>query len=59
MPSKVENMCAFTHREEHVSVPKSLGAEKVIVGDMHDESAIRSTMQGVWNVYHITFEYYD
>ena len=43
--SKVESICAFVHREEHVSVLKSLGAEKVIVGDMHDEAAIRSAMQ--------------
>jgi len=51
--SKVESVCAFVHREEHVSVLKSLGAEKVIVSDMRDESAIRSAMQGVRSVYHI------
>jgi len=51
--SKVESVCAFVHREAHVLVAKSLGAEKVIVGDMHDESAIHSAMQGVRSVYHI------
>jgi uncharacterized protein YbjT (DUF2867 family) len=51
--SKVESVCAFVHRDDHVSVLKSLGAEKVIVGDMHDESAIRSSMQGARSVYHI------
>jgi len=51
--SKVESICAFVHREEHVSIVKSLGAEKVIVGDMHDESAIRSAMQEARSVYHI------
>lgn len=51
--SKVESVSAFVHREEYVSVAKSLGAERVIVGDMHDESAIRSAMQGVRSVYHI------
>ena len=51
--SKVESVCAFVHREEHVSVLKPLGAEKVIVGDMNDESAIGSAMQGVRSVYHI------
>ena len=51
--SQVESVFAFVHREDHVSVLKSLGAEKVIVGDMHDESAIRSAMQGVRSVYHI------
>ena len=51
--SKVESVCAFVHHEEHVSVVKSLGADKVIVGDMRDESAIRSAMQGARAVYHI------
>ncbi len=51
--SKVESICAFVHREEHVSIAKSLGAEKVIVGDMRDKSAIRSAMQSVRAVYHV------
>jgi uncharacterized protein YbjT (DUF2867 family) len=51
--SNVERVCAFVHREEHVSVLKSLGAQKVIVGDMHDESAMCSAMQGVRAVYHV------
>jgi uncharacterized protein YbjT (DUF2867 family) len=32
---------------------KSLGAEKVIIGDMRDEASIRSAMQGAQSVYHI------
>jgi uncharacterized protein YbjT (DUF2867 family) len=51
--AKVESVCAFVHREEHVSVAKSLGAEKVLVGDMRDEIAIHSAMQGSRAVYHI------
>ena len=51
--SKVESICAFVHREEHVSVLKSLGVEKVIVGDMRDEDAIRYAMQEARSVYHI------
>ncbi|MBC7877840.1 MAG: NmrA family NAD(P)-binding protein [Anaerolineales bacterium] len=51
--SKVENVCALVYREEHVSIAKSFGAEKIIVGDMHYESAIRSAMQGVRSIYHI------
>ena len=51
--SKAESVCAFIHREEHVSVVKSLGAEKVIIGDMSDKSAIHSTMAGIRVVYHI------
>jgi uncharacterized protein YbjT (DUF2867 family) len=51
--SKVESVCAFVHREEHIRVVKSLAAEKVIVGDMRDEGAIRSAMLGVRAIYHI------
>lgn len=51
--SKVESVCAFVHREEQVSVVKSLGAEKVVVGDLRDETAIHSAMEGARAVYHI------
>lgn len=53
MLSKIESIYAIVHREEHVSVAKSLGADKVIVGDMRAEAAIRSAMQGARAVYHI------
>jgi NAD(P)H dehydrogenase (quinone) len=51
--SKVESVCAFAYRDEHVSVLKSLGAEKVIVGNLHDETFIRSAMEGVRAIYHM------
>ena len=51
--SKVESICALVHREEHVSLLKSLGAEKVLVGDMRAEAAIHAAMQGARAVYHI------
>jgi NAD(P)H dehydrogenase (quinone) len=51
--ANIERVCGFVHREEHVSTLKSLGAEKVIVGDMRDKNAIGSAMQGVRAVYHI------
>jgi len=51
--SKVESVCAFVHREEHVSALKSLGVDKAIVGDLHDQAAIRSAMQDARSVYHI------
>jgi uncharacterized protein YbjT (DUF2867 family) len=51
--SKAESVYAFVHREGHVAVAKALGAEKAIVGDMHDETEIRSAMQGVRAVYYI------
>lgn len=51
--SKAESVCAFVHREEYVSIVQSLGAEKVIVGDMLDTSAICSAMQNARAIYHI------
>jgi len=51
--SKVENVCALVHREEQIAVLKSLGAEKIILGDMRDDDAIRYGMQGVRAVYYI------
>ena len=51
--SKEESICAFVHREEHVSALKSFGVERSIVGDIRDGTAIRSAMQGVKAVYHI------
>lgn len=49
----VESVCALVHREEQIPVLKSLGAEKIILGDMRDDDAIRFVMQGVRSVYHI------
>ena len=51
--SNVESVVAFVHRAEQVPVAKSLGAQKVIVGDLRDGSAIRSAVQGVRAVYHV------
>lgn len=51
--SKIESVCALVNRDEYVSIVNSLGAEMIIVGDMHHESTIRSAMQGVRAVYHI------
>ena len=51
--SKVESICALVHREEHIPILKSLGAEKIILGDMRDDDAIRFVMQGVRAAYHI------
>ncbi len=51
--SKVESVCAFVHREEHVSVAKASGAEKVVVGDMRDENALQKAMQDIRAIYHI------
>ena len=49
----MESVYAFVHREESVSDLKSLGAVKVIVGDLRDETAIRTAMQNIRAIYHI------
>lgn len=51
--SNIESICAFVYHNEYVSALMTLGAEKVIVGDMRDRSAIRSAMEGIRSVYHI------
>jgi NAD(P)H dehydrogenase (quinone) len=51
--SKAESVCALVHRQEQIPILKSLGAEKIIFGDMRDDDAIRFVMQGVRAVYHI------
>jgi uncharacterized protein YbjT (DUF2867 family) len=51
--SRVEGVRAFVNREAYVPVATSQGAESVVVGDLRDEPALRSAMQGVRAVYHI------
>jgi len=51
--SKIEPVSALVHREEHVAALKSLGAEEVIVGDLLDESSLRSALEGARAIYHI------
>lgn len=48
-----ESICAFVHDEGQAQIASSLGAGRVVVGDMHDEEAIRSAMQGIRGMYHI------
>lgn len=51
--SKVESVCAFVHRQSSVPVVKSLGADRVIVGDLLDELALEPALEGARAVYHI------
>jgi len=51
--SQGEEVCALVHREEQMATLKSLGAYKVIVGELQDQATIHSAMQGVQRVYHI------
>jgi len=47
------SVCAFVHRKEQEFVLRSFGAEKVILGDMQDEDAIRLALVDVTAIYHI------
>jgi uncharacterized protein YbjT (DUF2867 family) len=48
-----ESVCALVHRAEDIATLESLGAEKVIVGDMLSETVIRTAMKDMRAVYHI------
>jgi uncharacterized protein YbjT (DUF2867 family) len=49
----VEGVCAFIHHAEQEQTLRSLGAERVVIGDLRDEHGVRSAMRGVRAVYHI------
>ena len=51
--SKAESVHALIRREEDLPVLQSLGAEKIVLGDMRDDDAIRYGLQGATAVYHI------
>jgi len=51
--SKVDSVCAFVRREEQIVALETLGAEKVVVGDLREGSAIAAAMRGARSVYHI------
>jgi NAD(P)H dehydrogenase (quinone) len=51
--SKTGSISALVHREENIPLLKSLGAEKVIVGDMRERTVIDTAMQGIRAVYHL------
>lgn len=51
--STVERVRAFVYREEYVHGVQALGAEKVMVGDIRDEAAVRSAVKNARAVYHV------
>lgn len=51
--SQVESVCAFVRDEKYVMTLKSLGAEKVFVGDLEDKSALHSATKNIRAIYHI------
>lgn len=51
--SKVESVSAFVYRQEQDAIAKALGAQRVIVGDLRDASALHAAVQGVRAIYHV------
>lgn len=51
--SKLESVCALVYHEEQITALKSLGGEKIVLGDMRDDDAIRFALQDARAVYHI------
>lgn len=51
--SGVESVCAFVRDAKHAEPLKSLGAEKVFIGDLGDKSALLSAVKNVRAIYHI------
>jgi uncharacterized protein YbjT (DUF2867 family) len=53
LAARGEAVRAFVHREAHAEKVQALGAHGAVVGDMRDESALRTALSGVRAVYHI------
>lgn len=51
--SQVESVCAFVRDEKYIETLKSLGAEKVFIGDLEDKPALLSATQNIRAIYHI------
>ena len=51
--SQVESVCAFVRDEKYVETLKSLGVEKVFIGDLQDKSALLSAMKNIRAIYYI------
>jgi uncharacterized protein YbjT (DUF2867 family) len=51
--AKKQAVRALVHRDEQTTLVKSLGAQEVVVGDMHDKTTMRHAARGVRAVYHI------
>lgn len=48
-----ESICAFVHNEQQAVIARAQGLQRVVVGDLRDEVAIRAAMHGVKALYHI------
>lgn len=53
LAAKGQRVRALVHRDAQRNPVESLGAQEVIVGDMHEESTLRAAAQGAQAVYHV------
>ena len=53
LAAKGQRVRALVHRDAQRNPVESLGAQEVIVGDMHEESTLRAAAQGARAVYHV------
>jgi uncharacterized protein YbjT (DUF2867 family) len=53
LAAKREQVRAFVHHPDQARAVVEQGAVQAVVGDLHDESALRGAMEGVRAVYHI------
>ncbi len=51
--AKRQDVRAFVHRSEQVPVVEALGAQEVLVGDLHARETVAQALQGVRAIYHI------
>lgn len=51
--SQVESVCAFVRDEKHSESLRTLGAEKIVVGNLLDPLALASAVKNVRAIYHI------
>lgn len=53
LSAKREQVRAFVHHPDQARAVVEQGAAQAVVGDLHDESALKAAMEGVRAVYHI------
>lgn len=51
--AQMEPVCTLIHRAEQSENMKTLGATKVIIGDVQDPATLKQALQGVNKIYHI------
>ena len=53
LAARGQTVRALVRRKERAAAMMAMGAQEAVVGDMHDEEALRKAMEGAQAVYHI------